>query len=98
MASQEPGKRGATRSRTGPSKARRPATKRGARKGSTAPPPADVPATFYICRSCVWSESARERDGKRQGTFLLEAVRDLIEADSLPETLNLRAVYCPRAG
>jgi len=94
MASQEPGKRGATRSRTGPSKARRPATKRGARKGSTAPPPADVPATFYICRSCVWSESARERDGKRQGTFLLEAVRDLIEADSLPETLNLRAVYC----
>ena len=57
--------------------------------------PADAAAaTFYVCRSCVWSESARERDGKRQGTFLLEAVRDLIEAEPLPETLNLRAVYC----
>ena len=73
---------------------RRPATKGATRRGSTATPAADVPATFYICRSCVWSESARERDGKRQGTFLLEAVRDLIEADPLPETLNLRAVYC----
>ena len=25
---------------------------------------------------------------------MLEAVRDLIDAESLPETLNLRAVYC----
>ena len=36
----------------------------------------------------------RERGGKRQGTFLLEAVHRLIEADPLPEALNLRAVYC----
>ena len=48
-------------------------------------------ATVYICRSCVWSEAARERDGKRQGTFLLEAVR---AAAALPEGLALRAVHC----
>ena len=49
-------------------------------------------ATVYICRSCVWSEAARERDGRRQGTFLLEAVR--AAADPLPKGLTLRAVHC----
>ena len=73
--------------------ARPPAAKRPARSAHTAAQPADA-ATFYICRSCVWSESAREREGKRQGTFLLEAVHALIEAAPLPQTLNLRAVYC----
>ena len=94
MAQRKPGKRGAARPRTGAVKARPASANRAARGGRTATSTGDAPATFYICRSCVWSESARERDGKRQGTFLLEAVRDLIDAESLPETLNLRAVYC----
>ena len=68
--------------------------KRGGRGARVTRSSGKTPATFYVCRSCVWSESARERDGKRQGTFLLEAVRDLIEAEPLPEALNLRAVYC----
>ena len=89
MAPQKPGKQGAARPHA--NTARRPAAKRRAR---TAPSSAGAAATFYICRSCVWSQSARERDGKRQGTFLLDAVRALIEADPLPKMLNLRAVYC----
>ena len=87
MAPQKPGKRRTSRSRAG-------AGKRAARGRQATKSPGDAPATFYVCRSCVWSESARERDGKRQGTFLLDAVKDLIDADPLPETLNLRAVYC----
>ena len=79
MAQRKPGKRSAARPRKGAASARSATAK---------------PATFYICRSCVWSESARERDGKRQGTFLLDAVKDLVEAEPLPETLSLRAVYC----
>ena len=83
-----------TRSRKGSGKARPAAARRTARAGRAVAAPSAAAATFYVCRSCVWSESARERDGKRQGTFLLEAVRDLIEAEPLPEALNLRAVYC----
>ena len=94
MATESKGKRGSARTRAGSGGARPPAAKRTARRGRTRPSSAGVPATFYICRSCVWSESARERDGKRQGTFLLEAVQELIEAAPLPKTLNLRAVYC----
>ncbi|MDD9990520.1 MAG: DUF1636 domain-containing protein [Rhodospirillales bacterium] len=95
MATRKQGKRGSaqTRSRKGAGKARPADARRTARAGRAAAASA-APATFYVCRSCVWSESARERDGKRQGTFLLEAVRDLIEAEPLPEALNLRAVYC----
>ena len=92
MAERKPGKRGAARPRAG--KAPAGTGKRAARRSPAAKPPGNAPATFYICRSCVWSESARERDGKRQGTFLLDAVRDLIDAEPLPESLNLRAVYC----
>ncbi len=92
MAERKPGKRGAARPRAG--KTRAGTGKESARRRPAANPPAKAPATFYVCRSCVWSESARERDGKRQGTFLLDAVRDLIDAEPLPESLNLRAVYC----
>ena len=92
MAERKPGKRGAARPRAG--KAQAGTGKGSARRGRAAKPAGNAPATFYVCRSCVWSESARERDGKRQGTFLLEAVRDLIDAEPLPESLNLRAVYC----
>ena len=94
MAKRKPGKRGAARSCRSAGKARAGTGTRAARRKPSAKPPGNAPATFYVCRSCVWSESARERDGKRQGTFLLDAVRDLIDADPLPKTLNLRAVYC----
>ena len=94
MAERKPGKRGGARPRAGAGQARAGSGKRAPRRGPAAKPPGKAPATFYICRSCVWSESARERDGKRQGTFLLDAVRDLIDARPLPESLNLRAVYC----
>ena len=87
MAARKRGKRGGARARASRT------AKRATRSGRAAPSPAGE-ATFYICRSCVWSESARERDGKRQGTFLLEAVQALIEDDPLPATLNLRGVYC----
>ena len=96
MATRKQGKRGSAqaRSRKGSGKARPAAARRTARSGQAKASSGAASATFYVCRSCVWSESARERDGKRQGTFLLEAVRDLIEAEPLPEALNLRAVYC----
>ena len=92
MAARKQGKRAGTRSRAGAGRSA-PAAKRATRSGRAAPPPTGA-ATFYICRSCVWSESARERDGKRQGTFLLDAVQALIEDGPLPETLSLRGVYC----
>ena len=92
MATRKPSKQGASCSGAG--RARANSAKRTARGSRTTRPSGNAPATFYICRSCVWSESARERDGKRQGTFLLEAVHDLVEAEPLPEALNLRAVYC----
>lgn len=52
------------------------------------------PATLYICRSCVWSETQRERDGRRQGEFLLEAIKQEIERAPLAKNLSLRAVHC----
>ena len=91
MATRKPTKQRDSRAGTG--KARPTSAKRTAR-GTRARSSSKAPATFYVCRSCVWSESARERDGKRQGTFLLEAVHELIEAEPLPDALNLRAVYC----
>ena len=91
MATRKPTKQGA--SRAGAKETRNATAKRTGR-GTRARSSSKAPATFYVCRSCVWSESARERDGKRQGTFLLEAVHRLIEAQPLPDALNLRAVYC----
>ena len=92
MATGKPTKQRAKRSSA--SGARPSPAKRGGRGARVTRSSGKALATFYICRSCVWSESARERDGKRQGTFLLEAVQDLIAAEPLPEALNLRAVYC----
>ncbi len=51
-------------------------------------------ATLYVCRSCVWSETKRERDGKRQGQFLLDAMHRLLDDKPLPKTLGLRGVFC----
>ena len=96
MARRKQGSGKAARSRPRKGGARAQATAKAARSGRRAARPAGTTdaATFYVCRSCVWSESARERDGKRQGTFLLEAVQALVEAEPLPEALKLRAVYC----
>jgi len=52
------------------------------------------PATLYICRSCVWTEAEREKDGRRQGEFLLEAIRQKLQASPLPKDTGLRAVHC----
>ncbi len=52
------------------------------------------PVTLYVCRSCVWSEAQRERDGKRQGEFLLEAIKQEIDGTPLPNNSALRAVHC----
>ena len=52
------------------------------------------PVTLYVCRSCVWSESQRERDDRRQGDFLLEAINQEIERVPLPKNVGLRAVHC----
>lgn len=52
------------------------------------------PVTLYVCRSCVWSEAQRERDGRRQGDFLLEAIKQRIERTPLPKNSGLRAVHC----
>ena len=96
MAQRKKGSGKGTRSRSRKGGTQAQATARAARSGRRAARPAGAPdaATFYVCRSCVWSEAARERDGKRQGTFLLEAVQALIEAEPLPAALKLRAVYC----
>ena len=96
MAQRKKGSAKTARSRPRKAGARAKATAKAARSGRRAARPAGAAdaATFYVCRSCVWSESARERDGRRQGTFLLDAVQALIEAEPLPEALRLRAVYC----
>lgn len=94
-------KRGAppTRGRAGGTAAKRATkapAKKTAAKRSRAPRtnPTGVHNTLYVCRSCVWSEAQRERDGKRQGTFLLEAVQELISREPLPADTSLRAVFC----
>lgn len=51
-------------------------------------------ATLYVCRSCVWSETKRERDGKRQGQFLMDAIHRLLDDKPLLEALSLRGVFC----
>ena len=52
------------------------------------------PVTLYICRSCVWSEAKRERDGKRQGEFLFEAIKREVDLSRSPKNSTLRAVHC----
>lgn len=56
--------------------------------------PAEQPVTLYVCRSCVWSEAQRERDGRRQGEFLLEAIKQEIHRAPLPKNSAIRAVHC----
>ena len=64
-------------------------------KGRTRKPASiQQPAILYVCRSCVWSEAQRERDDRRQGDFLLEAINQEIERVPLPQNSGLRAVHC----
>ena len=49
---------------------------------------------MYICRSCVWSEVEREIDGKRQGAVLLQNIKEMAEQKPLPESIDLRGVFC----
>ena len=65
-----------------------------AKAKSRRPAPARQPATLYVCRSCVWSEAQREIDDRRQGDFLLEAIKQEIERVPLPQNTGLRAVHC----
>ena len=65
-----------------------------AKAKSRRPAPDRQPATLYVCRSCVWSEAQREIDGRRQGDFLLEAIKQEIERVPLPQNTGLRAVHC----
>ena len=65
-----------------------------AKAKSRRPAPVRQPATLYVCRSCVWSEAQREIDGRRQGDFLLEAIKQEIERVPLPQNTGLRAVHC----
>ena len=65
-----------------------------AKVGTTKPVSVRQPATLYVCRSCVWSEAQRERDDRRQGDFLLEAINQEIERVPLPQNTGLRAVHC----
>jgi predicted metal-binding protein len=50
--------------------------------------------TLYVCRSCVWSEAEREQDGKRQGEFLLAAIKQILLRTPLLKNIGLRAVHC----
>lgn len=52
------------------------------------------PVTLYVCRSCVWSEAQRERDDRRQGDFLLEAINQELKRVPLPQNSGMRAVHC----
>lgn len=65
-----------------------------AKAKSRRPAPVRQPATLYVCRSCVWSEAQREIDDRRQGEFLLEAIKQEIERVPLPQNTGLRAVHC----
>lgn len=65
-----------------------------AKAKSRRPAPVRQLATLYVCRSCVWSEAQREIDDRRQGDFLLEAIKQEIERVPLPQNTGLRAVHC----
>ena len=70
------------------------AAKRKTKVKAKKPSAANQPATLYICRSCVWTEAEREKDGKRQGEFLLEAIKREILTTPLPKNTGMRAVHC----
>lgn len=70
----------------------RPAAARSERRGRTAAPAAGQ-HTMYVCRSCVWSEAEREIDGKRQGTFLVEAI-EARRTEQGAGPVAMRVVFC----
>ena len=72
------------------------AKKAGAKRAAPKKNPAAgaVRNIMYTCRSCVWTEAQREIDGKRQGTFLLEAINELADKNPLPASIDMRGVFC----
>ena len=51
-------------------------------------------SALYICRSCVWSEEERDKDGKRQGEFLFQNIKEILLSHSNRENIIVRGVYC----
>jgi len=49
---------------------------------------------MYTCKSCVWSETKREKNGKRQGEFLIKALDKAEKNNPLPSNVNRRSVFC----
>ena len=98
-AGKAPAKRAISRVRKAPTNkpsARKPKARgrSGTKKTALRAAQPAVQCTMYVCRSCVWSEAQREREGKRHGTFLLEAIRERIAATPLPPNVSLRGVFC----
>ena len=56
--------------------------------------PSKHSSALYICRSCVWSEEKRELDGKRQGEYLFQNVKQLFLNDRQRVNMVIRGVYC----
>ena len=69
-----------------------PAAARSRGRGRTAARAAGQ-HTMYVCRSCVWSEAEREIDGKRQGTFLVDAIEGR-RAELDASEVAMRVVFC----
>ncbi len=65
-----------------------------ARAGTAGARATGMRHTMYVCRSCVWDEQQRERDGERQGEFLIEAIRKLTKKWRLRDDFTIRTVYC----
>ena len=50
--------------------------------------------TMYVCRSCVWTEAQREIDGKRQGVFLIDEMKNRLAKWAYNDKVTLRVVFC----
>ena len=87
-----PAKKRASRARVPRTPRSPPAAARSRGRGRTAAPAAGQ-HTMYVCRSCVWSEAEREIDGKRQGTFLVEAM-EARRAEQGAGAVAMRVVFC----
>ena len=60
-------------------------------KGASESKPSSA---LYICRSCVWSEEERDKDGKRQGEYLFQNIKQILQSCSDGESIVIRGVYC----
>ena len=51
-------------------------------------------SALYVCRSCVWTEEERDRDGKRQGEYLFQNIKKILPSHSNRNNIVIRGVYC----